>query len=149
LLATARKQKLGIIHVQSVFKPDRSDWMLFYRPEGRGQIPCIAGSSGVAIEPFAAPEADEPVITTQTFDSFLNTDLESLLRSRVVKALLLAGLDTSVCVLFTATSAYQRRFVPLVLNDACADEPEKHDTTLRTYNGLCFKLLTTKQVEDD
>ena len=62
---------------------------------------------------------------------------------------LIAGLETSVCVLFTATSAYLRRFVPLVVADACADEPERHAATLRMYDGLCFQTVTTAQAQRD
>jgi hypothetical protein len=55
------------------------DWMLFYRP--RGRIHCIAGSGGEAIEAFAAPRDGEPVIRKQTFNGFVNTDLERVLRA--------------------------------------------------------------------
>jgi nicotinamidase-related amidase len=149
LLNAARTHCLPVIHIQSVFKADRSDWMLFYRPEGRGLIPCIEGSDGVIIEEFATPIEGEPIIRKQTFDGLVNTDLERVLRERNIKAVLIAGLDTSVCVLFTATAAYLRRFVPFVVSDACADRPEKHEAALRMYNGLCFQTVTTAQVRDD
>ncbi len=53
LLSISREKGYNIIHVRSVFQPDRSDWMLFYRPEGRGQIPCIAGTEGTEFTEFA------------------------------------------------------------------------------------------------
>jgi nicotinamidase-related amidase len=149
LLATARASHLTIVHTQVVFKADGSDWMLFYGPHGRGQIPCIAGSGGERIEDFAAPRDDEPFIRKQTFDGFVNSELEDLLRARGIKAVLIAGLETSVCVLFTAVSAYLKRFVPLVVRDACADSAEKHEATLRMYAGLCFQMVTTAQVQND
>jgi nicotinamidase-related amidase len=149
LLTAARTQQLAVVHTQAVFSPDRSDWMLFYRPSGRGRIPCIAGSGGEAIEAFAAPQDGEPVIRKQTFDGFVQTDLERVLRERHIQALLVAGLETSVCVLFTATSAYLKRFVPIVVSDACADSVERHEATLRMYSGLCFQSVTTAQVQND
>jgi nicotinamidase-related amidase len=149
LLDTARAHRLLVVHTHAVFQPDGSDWMLFYRPQGRGRIPCIAGEPGVVVEAFAVPHPGEPVILKQTFDGFANTDLERVLRARGIKAVLVAGLVTSVCVLFTATSAYLRRLVPVVVRDACADEPEKHDATLRAYTGLCFQSVTTAEVRND
>jgi ureidoacrylate peracid hydrolase len=149
LLRSARAHGLTIIHTQAVFQPDRSDWMLFYRSQGRGQVPCMAGSAGAQFEAFAAPLRDESVTPKQTFDGFANTDLERRLRERGVKTVLIAGLETSVCVLFTATSAYLRRFVPLVVADACADEPERHEATLRMYDRLCFQTVTTAQAQGD
>jgi nicotinamidase-related amidase len=149
LLTVARAQQLPIVHTQAVFQADGTDWMLFYRPRGRGCIPCIAGSDGVAIEDFAAPLTGEPVIRKHTFDGFANTDLERVLRARNIKALMVAGLVTSVCVLFTATSAYLKRFVPIVVSDACADSAENHEAALRMYSGLCFQRATTAQVQND
>ena len=149
LLSEARARGLTVVHIQSSFKPDRSDWMPFYRPQGRGDVPCIEGTEGASYEDFAAPMPDEYVAKKQTFDGFVNTDLNRFLEARDVKAALVAGLETSVCVLFTATSAYLRRIVPLVVVDACADEPSRHEATLRMYGDLCFKTVTTRQVQSE
>lgn len=149
LLSKARAMNFTVVHIRSEFKRDRSDWMPFYKPYGRGDVPCIEGTEGALIEDFAAPLPHEIVIKKQTFDGFVKTDLEVLLKDHGVKGLLLSGLETSICVLFTATSAYLRGFVPLVVTDACADEPERHEATLRMYRDLCFKTVTTKQVRDE
>ena len=149
LLSEARSRGLTVVHVSSAFDPDRSNWMLFYRPEGRGEIPCIAGTEGTRIEAFAASLPGEKKVEKKTFDGFVGTDLAEFLEGRGVKAILISGLETSVCVLFTATSAYLRRIVPLVVTDACADEPSRHKATLSMYGDLCFKAVTTSQVVED
>jgi nicotinamidase-related amidase len=149
LLSFARSKGFTVIHVQSCFKQDKSDWMLFYRPEGRGNVPCIEGTNGVKMETFSAPINEEIIITKQTFDAFINTKLKTYLKEYEVKVALIAGIETSVCVLFTATSAYLNGILPLVVSDACADEPVKHDTILRYYNDLSFKTVTTEQVQDE
>jgi ureidoacrylate peracid hydrolase len=146
LLSEARSQGLTVVHVRSEFDPDRSNWMLFYRPEGRGEIPCIAGTEGTRFEDYAAPMPGEKIVEKEVFDGFVGTDLEAYLKKRGVKAALISGLETSVCVLFTATSAYLRRIVPLVVTDACADEPSRHEAALRMYGDLSFKAVTTSQV---
>jgi nicotinamidase-related amidase len=146
LLSEARTRGLTVVHVYSAFDPDRSNWMLFYRPEGRGEIPCIAGTEGTQFEVFAAPMPGEKMVEKETFDGFVGTDLEEYLKGRGVKVALISGLETSVCVLFTATSAYLRRIVPLVVSDACADEPSRHEAALRMYGDLCFKTVATSQV---
>jgi nicotinamidase-related amidase len=146
LLSEARSRGLTVVHVRSAFDPDRSNWMLFYRPEGRGEIPCITGTEGTRIEGFAAPLPGEKTVKKETFDGFVGTDLAEFLAKRGVKGALISGLETSVCVLFTATSAYLRRIVPLVVTDACADEPSRHEAALSMYGDLCFKAVTTSQV---
>ena len=149
LLSEARSRGLTVVHVNSAFDPDRGNWMLFYRPEGRGEIPCIAGTEGTRFEGFAAPMPGEKVVEKEAFDGFVGTDLANYLESLDIKAALISGLETSVCVLFTATSAYLRRIVPLVVTDACADEPSRHEATLGMYDDLCFKAVTTSQIVGD
>ena len=149
LLSEARARGLTVVHTQAYFRSDRSDWMLFYRPQGRGDVPCIAGTEGASFEDFAAPLPGEPVVRKQTFDGFAGPGLERILVERGIEGALLAGLETSVCVLFTATSAYLRRIVPLVVSDACADEPSRHEATLRMYGDLCFKTVTTAHFLDE
>ena len=149
LLSISREKGFHIIHVRSVFQPDRSDWMLFYRPKGRGQIPCIAGTEGTEFTEFAEPMGGEKILEKQTFDSFIDTELDEHLQSRGIKTVLIAGLETSVCVLFTANSAYQRKYLPLVVSDACADTWERHENALEMYGDLSFKTITTSQLTDD
>ncbi len=86
LLELARSRGLPVVHVRSSFKPDRSDWMLFYKPQGRGDVPAIAGTEGASIEGFAAPLPGEHVVVKQTFDAFVGTDLEEYLSSRGVSS---------------------------------------------------------------
>src|SRR5437764_1031920 len=95
LLAAARANRLSVVHTHAAFTADGSDWMLFYGPGRRGDIPCVAGTPGVEVEDFAAPQGGEPVIRKRTFDGFASTDLESVLRERDIKAVLVAGLVTS------------------------------------------------------
>jgi nicotinamidase-related amidase len=149
LLAISRERGFNIIHVRSVFQPDRGDWMLFYRPEERDVIPCIADTEGAEFIDFSKPAIGEKVIEKQTFDSFVDTKLDEYLKSIEVNTVLLAGLETSVCVLFSATSAYLRKYLPLVVSDACADTVERHETALKLYRDLNFKEITTEQLENE
>lgn len=149
LLKKGRKKGFLIIHIKSVFQADQSDWMLFYKPEGRGTIPCIKGTEGSNFTSFAHPKPFEKIITKQSFDAFANTNLEDYLKKNKIKSVLIAGLETSVCVLFTATSAYNRQILPLIVEDACADIPKRHETALQMYKDLCFKTITTEQMEKD
>ena len=60
------------------------------------------GTPGVETLPFAAELPGEQVVTKQSFDGFLGTDLDEVLAGRGIRGLLIAGLVTSTCVLFTA-----------------------------------------------
>ena len=79
----------------------------------------------------------------------MDTGLGEYLSALGVKVVLLAGLETSVCVLFTANSAYLRKYLPLVVSDVCGDTVERHQRVLDMYSDLSFKQLTTDQLADD
>ena len=148
LRENARSKGYPVVHVRSLFNKDRGDWMLFYRPEGRGTIPCVDGTLGSGFTEFSEPLEGEKVVTKKVFDSFNGTELLDYLAERGVKTVLISGIETSVCVLFTATSAYLNRILPVVVPDACADSPERHSKALEMYADLCFKTLSTDQVTD-
>jgi nicotinamidase-related amidase len=99
LLEMCRAQGIEVVHLRASFKPDMSDWMVRYRL--RGSIPCVEGTPGAEILPFAREEPQETVIVKQTFDGFQHTGLLAHLRERGKRFVLTAGLVTSTCVLFT------------------------------------------------
>ncbi len=124
LLDYARSTGLDVVHVRAEFEPDGSDWMAPYRV--KGETPCIRGTPGVEVLPCAVERPGEPVLRKQTFDAFRHPDLLTRLHSARKTFILIAGLETSVCVLFTAASAAQNGFLAAVIEDCCADDPAKH-----------------------
>ncbi len=145
LLALCRKEGIEVIHVRALFRPDMSDWMLRYKL--RGRIPCVQGTPGAEPLPFALEEPGEAVVIKQAFDAFYNPQLLLYLRQKEKRFLLVAGLVTSTCVLFTATSAAQSGFLAAVVDDCCADEPSAHAQTLERYQFI-FDRTTVDQLPD-
>lgn len=62
----------------------------------------------------------ELVMGRQTFNSFSNTDLLSILQARGIKDLLIAGVITSACIDSTARTAFEEGFRVTVLSDCTA-----------------------------
>ncbi len=146
LLALCRTEGLEIIHVRSRFKPDKSDWMLMYRLRVPvSHHPCVAGQEGEEPVSFAAGEPGEHVVFKQTFDALHTPNLIPYLRENDKRVILVAGLLTSVCVLFTAASAAQLGFLAAVVEDCCADRPERHEHTLDGYQFM-FDRITTDAI---
>ncbi len=131
LLALCRNQGIDVVHLRAQFRKDQSDWMVRYRLDG--EIPCVEDSAGAKIFAYASESGDEPVIVKQTFDGFLNDELQAWLQANGKRYVLVAGLVTSVCVLLTAASAAQRGYLVSVVEDCCADNPEAHVHTLERY----------------
>ena len=148
LLALCRTEGLEVIHVRSRFKPDKSDWMPMYRLRVPvSHHPCVAGQEGEKPLSFAAREPGELVVFKQTFDALYAANLIPYLRENDKRVLLVAGLVTSVCVLFTAASAAQLGFLAVVVDDCCADRPEKHERTLDEYQFM-FDRTTTDAIRE-
>jgi len=145
LLALCRAEGIEVVHVRAVFKPDMSDWMPVYKL--RGRTPCVQGTPGVEVLPFAIDEPGEAVIIKHTFDGFRNPELLQVLRQKGKRFVLTAGLVTSVCVLFTTVSAAQSGFLTAVVEDCCAGYPEQHERTLDTYQFI-FERTTVDHIPE-
>ncbi len=103
LVTHARAKGAEVVHLRASFQPDGSDWMARYRL--RGRIPCVAGTPGAEPLDFGRPVDGEVLIERHGFDGFLRTGLDAHLRDSGRRVLLVAGLVTSTCVLFTASTA--------------------------------------------
>ena len=131
LLALSRDEGIDIVHLRARFQRDESDWMVKYKSSGR--IPCIEGTRGVEIFPFAKEGPGEFVIYKQSFDGFHKPALPAYLEKNEKQFVLVAGLVTSVCVLLTAATAAQRGYLVGVVEDCCADTRQAHEHTLQRY----------------
>jgi nicotinamidase-related amidase len=131
LLAYCRGMGVEVIHLRAAFAADGSDWMAKYRLLGR--VPCVRGTAGAEALPCAAAAPGELLIEKQVFDGFHIPLLLEHLRQRGRRFLLTAGIETSVCVLFTTASAAQLGFLTAVVEDCCADQPDKHAHALAGY----------------
>lgn len=83
-----------------------------------------------------APRDDELVVTKHRYSGFLYTSLELNLRACGRDTLLLAGVQTDVCVEATATDAIMRGFHPVLVRDCVATaSDERQAAGLRHFAG--------------
>lgn len=143
LLHVCRNEGIDIVHLRARFQPDESDWMVRYKSLGR--IPCIEGTPGVEVFPFAKNEPGEFVIFKQSFDGFHKPALQAYLEKNGKRYLLVAGLVTSVCVLLTAATAAQRGYLVGIVEECCADSPEAHEQTIQGY-PFVFDRISIEQI---
>lgn len=146
LLRTCRELGIEIVHVHARFQDDMSDWIPRYRL--RGRIPCIAGTEGAEPLPVARPEPGERVVVKQSFDAFLGTGLDEMLRGAGKRFVFVAGLVTSTCVLLTAATATQLGYLVALVEDCCADQGPFHDRVVRTYPFM-FGITSSDRLSED
>ncbi|MBJ3778258.1 cysteine hydrolase family protein [Acuticoccus mangrovi] len=132
LLAAARAKGLKTIFLQNGFSPDQAEaggptspvWyksnaLKYMRahPEMRGKLITYDTWDFEIVEPLA-PRPGEPVIRKARYSGFAGTNLEQMLRASGVTTLLLAGVNTNVCVESTLRDAYHREFFAVMVPDA-------------------------------
>ncbi len=87
------------------------------RPELRGKL-LTFGTWDFQIVAELAPLAGDAVIVKSRYSGFHGTDLDSLLRSRGVRNLLMVGIASNVCVESTLRDAYFLEYWPVMIADA-------------------------------
>lgn len=107
------------------------------RPELRGKL-LTWGTWDFQIVPELAPQSGELVITKARYSGFSGTNLDSILRGRGIRNLLMMGIASNVCVESTLRDAYFNEYWPVLIDDASmpAGPAEIHAATL--YNVKTF-----------
>lgn len=93
----------------------------------------LLGSPGVEIIPELLDPADTVVHGKKRYSAFQGTDLEFVLRQRGATTVILAGINTTTCVLCAGFEATNRDFRVIIASDAVdsMDGEEMHRFALR------------------
>ncbi|MCU1527127.1 MAG: hypothetical protein JWP75_890 [Frondihabitans sp.] len=130
LVAAARAEAVPVIFTRAVSRVDGADTMpaiaALARSVGSDEDPVedeTAWSS--EIMDALAPREGEIVLNKPRWDAFFATELENILRSLDVNRLLIAGLQTNVCIDSTTRAALMRNFAVAIPEDAVSTD-SKH-----------------------
>jgi len=89
-------------------------------------------TTGQAIVPEVAPLPGEAVVNKVRASGFFNTSLDTILRCRNVRTLVLTGMATDSCVLATAIDATARDYYVVLASDCLSSfSAERHDAALK------------------
>lgn len=108
LLARARELKIPVVHIQHDAGPGSPY-------DVRAEIGAIADK--------VAPLAEEPVVTKNYPNSFVDTDLDARLKAAGVKNLVVVGFMTHMCINSTARGAFNLGYGVTVPAAATATRP--------------------------
>ncbi len=126
VLAAARSAGLPIIYIRVAFRPgypeisDRNRQFASIKNSGF----LIVGDAASEIDPRVAPVEGDTIVTKHRVSAFSGTELETVLRARDVKTLVLMGIATSGVVLSTVRAGSDRDYEMYVVGDCCADPDE-------------------------
>ncbi len=98
---------------------------------------CMQGTRGAEVIEALAPRAGELVIAKRRYSAFFATQLDLCLREMGVKELVLVGVCTNICVLYTACDARMRTYAVTVPRDAVASfDSEAHEFALAQMENV-------------
>jgi nicotinamidase-related amidase len=90
---------------------------------------------------FAVSQVGERIVVKPSFDSFHDTQLQNYLRELEIEEIVVCGLLTSVCVLFSVQSAFARGFRCTMFTPACGDRSlDRHNNTIAMYSNYIFTV---------
>ena len=152
-LTAARKANIPIIYLKMGFQPDLSDLGAkelairerFYgivgdtvtSPNGDIGRLLIRETWNTDIISEIKPQTNDIVIYKTRFSGFYETQLDSILKSKAIKFLIVIGCTTSVCVESTVRDAMFRDYFAIVLED-CTAEPDGIDLARSNYEASLF-----------
>jgi nicotinamidase-related amidase len=127
VLDAVRRRGMLVIHTREGHRPDLSDLPQSKKLRGRlksgigdpgpmGRI-LVRGEYGHDIVDELKPDEGEPVVDKPGKGAFYATDLDSMLRNRGIRCLVVCGVTTEVCVNTTVREANDRGYDCLVLED--------------------------------
>jgi bifunctional isochorismate lyase / aryl carrier protein len=107
----------------------------------------LDGDPATEIARELLPLGDALLVRKQHYSAFRGTVLQSWLRQRAVRTLVLAGVMTHICVDTTGRDAFMRGFDVVVVHDACASKDQGlHQAALLTMSHAFARVCSTRQV---
>jgi nicotinamidase-related amidase len=105
------------------------------------------------LHPAIKPLASEDVVEKSSWDAFLDTELESVLKKKGITELIIAGMQTEFCIDTSLRRAYSMGYRNVLVSDAhttydsdelIAEQIISHHN--RIWNGRFARLETTEEV---
>jgi nicotinamidase-related amidase len=146
LVVAARKHKAPVIYSNDAHLPVDEEVV-----ERWGKH-AIKGTKGAEVIPELKPQKTDYIVEKRTYSGFHETGLDMLLRSLYhgegVRAVILTGLHTNICVRHTAADAFFRGYKIIVAKDGVeAFTKEDHEQGLEYLRNIySAKILTVDQI---
>lgn len=121
----ARKENIPVIYICDNHHPDDPEFKV-YPPH------CISGTYGAEVVKELKPTKKDFIVKKRRYSGFFMTDLGLTIRDLRAEELILTGVCTNICVLYTASDARMRNYEVTILKDCVASfDEESHKFALK------------------
>jgi len=128
----ATRHEMPVIYVNDNFGHWRSSFQEVYDHCTR------AGVRGAEVARRLKPRKSHYFILKPRHSAFFATSLVPLLEDLKIKRIVLSGIATNLCVLFTAHDAHMHGYKMIVLSDCCAAESDfDHNVAITQLQRFC------------
>jgi len=110
IIKTARKKGIPVLHIQTLYAADKSDWPKVWTGDACWCSNFIEGKETARQLTKLDIGPDEVVIIKKRYSAFYNTNLDAVLQHLGVDHLYLVGYAADVCVRLTAMDGYNRGY---------------------------------------
>jgi len=146
---TAMNRGMTTVFVQAAYDPESCYRPpLFLSDPQRRDYPCHPGTWGADfVEPIKqlASRGCARIVEKHTFDAFFETELRGFLRFKHIDTVYIAGVETNVCVLFTACSALSIGFETIILAECVTtSEMRVHKEALQIIEMAHGRVISTQ-----
>lgn len=129
LLEAERAAGSKIIYVCDNHTSEDAEFKMF-------PLHCVAGTEGAEIIPELKPQYGDPVISKRRYSAFSGTDLDITLRETGITELILVGVCTNICVLYTAADARNLNYSVTVPRECVSSfDPGAHEFALKEMSA--------------
>ncbi|MEM1657813.1 MAG: isochorismatase family cysteine hydrolase [Candidatus Jordarchaeales archaeon] len=108
----------------------------------------VEGTKGAEVVDQLKPKDGDIVVRKLKYDGFLGTALDLVLRSRKIDSLIVTGVLTNICVLYTASTASMLGYNVTVVRDCVASTSDKeHEWALHHMGDVIgIKIASLEEV---
>jgi ureidoacrylate peracid hydrolase len=147
-LAAARGHGTNVIFIQTIHEPETDSDAWIGRRANPDAKNCLKGSWGAeftGIEPLP----HEPVVIKHRYSAFINTRLDSILRTMKVENIIVLGVATNVCVESTARHGYMLDYHCVFVADCTATyDQAAHEMTLKVFRKHFGTVVNSQDIID-
>ncbi|MYG53577.1 MAG: cysteine hydrolase [Rhodospirillaceae bacterium] len=151
LLDLARRTGILVIHVHGNYGPlsASSVWIGGDTEASVALEICQPGTWGAQSVAELAPTPDEPIVIKHRYSAFVDTRLETLLRSNGIETLVVTGTATTACVESTVRDAMMRDYEVVVPREAVAargNMKHLHEASLEAMDLYFARVVGGEQL---
>jgi ureidoacrylate peracid hydrolase len=143
LVGEARRATVPVVWIKANYEPDKIPAVMLVKRHERGiaEVCCKPGTWGGDFY-GVTPAPGEAIVEKNCYSGFIGTDLEARLQKLGVRTIVVAGVQTHVCVEATLRDGAMLGFYAVLASDcAAAYSAEQHEATVKSTQAFYGDVL--------